>query len=698
MKSYISLLSSVLFVAFAVLSCNQPEPEVLVTDVSINQASAEIIIGETLQLNATVTPSNASQIEVNWASSAPSVAKVSNQGLVTALAEGSAVISATVGGKTGVCTVTVKSNITPSVTVGAEHISSISVILKGKANLGNTSSSNLMVGFQYSKSSGILPSNSITVEAKDADSEYNYSVSITGLEPGTTYYYRSFVREKGQDTYGDTKEFTTKDLASLLETKDASDIESTSATLNAKLDLTDVQNKSLTYGFLWGSSEGSLTTDYKCTKINDNSIVAVLTNLSHKTQYWYKAYVNIDGQSFYGEVKTFKTDVVKVQSVSLDKTEYTFNTIGNTLTLKATVLPADATDNSVEWSSNKATVATVDQNGTVKAIGNGTATITVKTKDQGKTATCAITVAQWVTSITLSKTYLSLPVGDEETISVTSILPDNANNKSFTWSTSSNYVATVDQNGKITAKAIGDAVIKATANDGSGVFASCSVVVRKRGPSGSVDLGLSVFWATCNICESGFVSSPEKYGDVYAWGETETHYSSKDPLIWKDGKTGYNFASYKWYDASTKTYTKYVTSRYFGTLDYKSVLEPQDDVAHVKLGGSWRMPTNQEWIELLNNCTWTWVTNYNGTGVNGRLVTSNINGNSIFLPAASGCWDEYNFNGYNEGGVYWSSSLDYNNPHSAYIVGFGPGGVNRTDIVRYSDYRCYGWSIRPVSE
>lgn len=99
MKSYISLLSSVLFVAFAVLSCNQPEPEVLVTDVSINQASAEIIIGETLQLNATVTPSNASQIEVNWASSAPSVAKVSNQGLVTALSEGTTVITATAGGK-----------------------------------------------------------------------------------------------------------------------------------------------------------------------------------------------------------------------------------------------------------------------------------------------------------------------------------------------------------------------------------------------------------------------------------------------------------------------------------------------------------------------------------------------------------------------------------------------------------------------
>ena len=698
MKSYISLLFSVLLAAFALSSCNQAEQDVLVTDVSINQASAEIVIGETLQLYASVLPSDASQTEVNWSSSAPFVAKVSNQGLVTALDEGSTVISATVGGKTGVCTVTVKSNISPSVTIGAEQISSISAILNGKANLGNTSSSNLMIGFQYSKSSGILPSNSTTVEAKDADSEYNYSVGITGLEPGTKYYYRSFVREKGQDTYGDIKEFTTKDLASLLETKDASDIEATSATLNAKLDLTNVQYKSLTYGFLSGSSEGTLNTDLKCTEINGNNIVAILSDLSHKTQYWYKAYVNIDGRTFYGEVKTFKTDVVEVESVSLDKTEYTFNTIGNTLTLKATVLPTDASDNSVEWSSDKATVATVDQNGTVKAIGNGTATITVKTKDQGKTATCAITVAQWVTSITLSKTSLSLPVGDEETISVSKILPDNANNKSFTWSSSSNYVAAVDQNGKITAKAIGNAVIKATANDGSGVFASCSVAVRKRGPSGSVDLGLSVFWATCNICESGFVSSPEGYGDVYAWGETETHYSSKNPLIWKSGKTGYNLDSYKWYDSSTKTYTKYVTSRYYGTLDYKSVIKLEDDVAHVKLGGKWRMPTMEEWKELMNNCTWTWVTNYNGTGVNGRLVTSNINGNSIFLPAASSCWDEYNFLGYNDGGVYWSSTLNTHGPYDAYVVSFGSGAVNHADLSMYLDYRCYGYSVRPVSE
>ncbi|MBQ9474869.1 MAG: hypothetical protein IJU69_01245 [Bacteroidales bacterium] len=75
------------------------------------------------------------------------------------------------------------------------------MVLIGKANLG-TSAADLIVGFQYSKSAGILPSNSVTVEGENADADYNYSTAVTGLEPSTKYYFRSFVRQNGQDTYG----------------------------------------------------------------------------------------------------------------------------------------------------------------------------------------------------------------------------------------------------------------------------------------------------------------------------------------------------------------------------------------------------------------------------------------------------------------------------------------------------------------
>ena len=570
-----------------------------------------------------------------------------------------------------------------SVTVGAEHVSAVNAILQGKAYLKAPASMDLCLGFQYSIQSESLLSNVTTVFAEESDNDLNYSIKISGLKPDTKYQYRSFFHQNGQDTYGETKSFTTKKVASMLETVDATDIETTKATIRAKIDLTDVICSGSAYGFLWGESEDAINTDFECTEIIRDTISAVLTDLPHKTQYWYKAYLKVDARTFYGEVKTFTTDMVPVESVSLDKTEHTFNTIGDALTLNATVLPSDATDNSVEWSSDKEDVATVDQNGNVKAIGNGKAVITVTTKDQGKTATCTITVAQWVTRILLSKTSLSLLVGTEETISVTSILPYNANDKTYTWSSSDNAIATVDNTGKISAKTNGNAVIRATANDGSEISASCAVSVRNPCPSGAVDLGLGVYWATCNLSESGFVSSPEAYGDYYAWGETKT-------------KEDYSWSTYKFGTSSSGPFSKYNTNSSYGAIDNKTVLDPEDDVAHVKLGGSWRMPTDEEWTALRTNCTWTWTTNYNGTGVAGRIVTSNVAGykdKSIFLPAAGYRYDtRLGFVGSN--GFYWSSSLCTDYPSGAWDVYFNSGNFGRY----YGDRGCDGLSVRPVSE
>ena len=574
-------------------SGNGGDKIVHVTCISLDRNSATIKEGEYITLVATVTPSNADNKSVSWSSSSDAVATVDASGKVTGVKAGSATITATAadGGMKATCSLSVEANLAPSVTVEAKNVSAISAVLAGKANLSSTVASDLKVGFQYSKSASILPSNSTTIEATDADAFYNYTAAITGLAPETKYYFRSFVRQNGQDTYGETMEFTTKDVSSLLETKDASAVEATKATMNAKLDLTDVQYKSLAYGFLWGTSESALNTDYKCTEISDNAISAPLTGLSHKTQYWYKAYVKLDSQTFYGEVKTFTTDVVPVKSVSLDKTEYTFNTIGNTLTLTATVLPADATDKSVSWSSSSDAVATVDASGKVTAVSKGTATI------------------------------------------------------------------------------------KAEAKDGSGKYASCSVTVKTTCPSGAVDLGLSVYWGTTNIG----ASKPEDYGDYYAWGETEP-------------KESYSWSTYKYGTSSSGPFFKYNTISSYGSVDDKTVLEPEDDVASVKLGGKWRMPTDAEWTELRTKCTWTWTTNYNGTGVKGQIVTA-TNGNSIFLPAAGYRRDTklYDAGSY---GYYWSSSLNTDKPSITWYVNFNSGTVRRRDY----GYRSYGQSVRPVSE
>ena len=187
-----------------------------------------------------------------------------------------------------------------------------------------------------------------------------------------------------------------------------------------------------------------------------------------------------------------------------------------------------------------------------------------------------------------------------------------------------------------------------------------------------VDLGLpsGLKWATCNVG----ATKPEEYGGYYAWGETEE-------------KENYDWSTYKWCKGSESTMTKYCTSTSYGTVDNKTVLDPEDDVAHVKWGGSWRMPTKAEQDELRNNCTWSWTTQ---NGVNGYKVTSNVNGNSIFLPAA-GYRYVTNLNYSDIHGIYWSSSLYDSRSRSASGLLFDEGGYVWRDYNRY-----YGHSVRPV--
>jgi hypothetical protein len=209
-----------------------------------------------------------------------------------------------------------------------------------------------------------------------------------------------------------------------------------------------------------------------------------------------------------------------------------------------------------------------------------------------------------------------------------------------------------------------------------------------------VDMGLSVRWATFNVG----ATAPEEYGDYYAWGEIEPYYevgySQEDPQAhWKDGySAGYDWLSYKYCDGSNSTLTKYNNKSNYGTVDNKTTLDPEDDVAHVKWGGNWRMPTEYEFEELRNtdNCTWTWTTK---NGVNGYLVTSKkrgYEGVSIFLPAAGGRSQDFlTFAGKN--GYYWSSSLVTLGPDnsSCLIIGSSNkkvGGVSRAQ----------GFTVRPV--
>ncbi len=186
-----------------------------------------------------------------------------------------------------------------------------------------------------------------------------------------------------------------------------------------------------------------------------------------------------------------------------------------------------------------------------------------------------------------------------------------------------------------------------------------------------VDLGLpsGLLWATCNVG----ANKPEDYGNYYAWGETET-------------KSYYDWNTYKWCNGGDcDNLTKYNTDSSYGTVDNKTVLDPEDDAARANWGGAWRMPTREEMHELYDNCTWEWTTQ---NGVNGIKFTGS-NGNSIFLPAA----------GYRYGtsldyagsiGGYWSSSLC-----ADYSVGACNLYFDSDDVDVDDDSRSYGQSVRP---
>ena len=167
--------------------------------------------------------------------------------------------------------------------------------------------------------------------------------------------------------------------------------------------------------------------------------------------------------------------IVAVTKVELNKTTLELH-VEDTETLTATVTPTTATNKAVTWSSSDTGVATVE-NGKVTAVAEGTATITAKAGDQ--TAECEVTVVAkgvtivHVTSVTLNKTTLSLTVGGEETLMAT-VKPDDATNKTVTWTSSNTGVTTVDSNGKVMAVAAGEATITAKAGNQT---AKCEVTV-----------------------------------------------------------------------------------------------------------------------------------------------------------------------------------------------------------------------------
>lgn len=181
----------------------------------------------------------------------------------------------------------------------------------------------------------------------------------------------------------------------------------------------------------------------------------------------------------------------------------------------------------------------------------------------------------------------------------------------------------------------------------------------------AIDLGLpsGLLWATSNVG----ASKPWEFGKYFAWGET----------------IGYTA------EQVTSGERKFLKSSYKGKK-IKNNLTLEKDASYVHMGVKWRMPTEDEWQELIDNCTSEWTIDYNGTGVNGWAFTSKINGGSIFFPAAGYCYDSLVLN-VGLYGRYWSATC-YDKEHVS-LFGFFPWNIDTNDGEPW-----LGFSVRVVSE
>lgn len=203
----------------------------------------------------------------------------------------------------------------------------------------------------------------------------------------------------------------------------------------------------------------------------------------------------------------------------------------------------------------------------------------------------------------------------------------------------------------------------------------------------AVDMGLSVMWG--DRCLGA--KNTSDMGDYFAWGETYTHYITKEPLVWKDRLGGYSWYTYKYCTASNGSYqiTKYTTT------DVDNILEEEDDAAHVILGGKWRMPSMAEAEELIDGCLWT---NVVIDDVEYVKITSKITGNYILQPlgliSMGDQWDGYSLD-YNSSSLSWWVSCLMTTSiarHLDVVPMFGD-----SPYIGY-DHRYLGRLLRPVCE
>lgn len=433
----LSVFSIALILLFSLLSCNEPVEEIKVSSINLNSDALTMTEGESFLLTATVSPDIATDKTVLWSSSNASIASV-EEGLVTAVRAGAATITAASrdGGASATCEVTITAR---TIDVTSVSLSQTSAELTRGQTL--TLTAIVKPDDATDKTVTWTTNNAAVATVKDG--------VVTAVGLGAASITATAGGKNASCTVSVKEAYIAVESVTLNQTSLALN-EGDSYTLTATVRPSDATEKTVD----WSSSDEKVVTVYGGTVKAVGGGEATVTATAG------------------GKSATCKIQVkarVEVEEVILDSYELTVP-VGGSTTLTATVYPNDATDKTVKWSSSDTDVAKV-QNGVVSGISAGTAVITATAGEHS--ANCTVTVYNVpVSSISLDSDFIMLGSGETATLKVI-FDPENATDKSVSWTSSDNSVAKVSS-GVVTGVAVGTATITATA---SGKSASCEVKV-----------------------------------------------------------------------------------------------------------------------------------------------------------------------------------------------------------------------------
>ncbi len=423
------------------LSCSKtddptPEPTKKITSISIDASNFELSLGESTTLSVKHTPSDIAAPVYKWSSSDETVATVTD-GKINALKIGEATITAEVA----------STQLKSQIIVKVIPVSANSLVLTSDKNtidigektviayeilpLNTTDKNNLVIEWTTDKPAIATVTNGevtgiavgtaeITAKIKNTDVTGKFNITVKAISVSSI----SLDQQSGSLNIGSEK------------------------TIRATILPANATNKNIN----WSSSDSNVATVSAAGIIQAKNTGTA--NITATTE---------DGN----KTATFKVTVtpISVTSVSLPQSQGTLE-INQTAQLTPTVLPANASNKNVKWTSSDATVVSVSSAGVLKALKSGSATITVETTDGNKTATYKVTVPEIVAqSVTLTSSSNTLEIG--KTLQLTyNILPANTNNKTLTWASSNSNIATISSTGLITGKAAGNVTITVTSSNG----------------------------------------------------------------------------------------------------------------------------------------------------------------------------------------------------------------------------------------